>query len=214
MKYFIVTGCLIASLFLTACGSSAPGENPTAAPEQPQETAAQVIIAPSAAPESAVTPDVEAPVPETTSDDSADSMSGQNEQSASGSFTGVMGTEFIVPDGFIQLDESPNIGYQYTFLHPDYEIRIVVCEIAPGSIPDGAYETDCDAAANDPAVTYFNKGENWFVQSGYNNSGEEIFYAKESSTDRGLKTFRITYPTAVREFGDPIAADFEKNCHF
>ena len=104
---------------------------------------------------------------------------GENQQSASGSFTGVQGTEFVVPDGFIQLDESPNIGYQYTFWHPDHEIRIVVYEIAPGYIPEGAYETDYHIASKNPDVTYFNHGENWFVQSGYNNNGEEIFYSKE-----------------------------------
>ena len=119
-----------------------------------------------------------------------------------------------MPEGFIQLDESPNIGYQYTFWHPEHEIRIVVNEITPGSIPEDAYETDCNIAANNPDVTYFNKGENWFVQSGYNNNGDEIFYSKESSTDTGLKSFWITYPTAKREFGDPISAEFEKNCHF
>ncbi len=136
------------------------------------------------------------------------------QQSASGSFTGVQGTEFIVPDGFIQLDESPNIGYQYTFWHPDYEIRIVVYEIAPGYIPEGAYETDYSIASKNPDVTYFNHGGNWFVQSGYNNNGEEIFYSKECTTDSGLKTFWITYPTSNREFGDQIAVDFEKNCRF
>lgn len=57
---------------------------------------------------------------------------GESRQSASGSFTGVQGTAFVIPDGFIQLDERPNIGYQYTFWHPGYEIRIVVYEIAPG----------------------------------------------------------------------------------
>ena len=138
----------------------------------------------------------------------------QDQQSASGTFTGVQGTEFVVPDGFIQLDESPNIGYQYTFWHPDYEIRIVVYEIAPGYIPEGAYETDYSIASRNPDVTYFNHGENWFVQSGYNNNGEEIFYSKESMTDRGLKTFWISYPTAKREVGDSIAAEFEKNCRF
>ena len=138
----------------------------------------------------------------------------QDQQAASGAFTGVQGTEFVVPDGFIQLDETPNIGYQYTFWHPDYEIRIVVYEIAPGYIPEGAYETDYNIASKNPDVTYFNHGENWFVQSGYNNNGEEIFYSKEGTTDRGLKTFWITYPTAKREFGDPIAAEFEKSCRF
>ncbi len=138
----------------------------------------------------------------------------QDQQSAIGSFTGVQGTEFIVPDGFIQLDESPSIGYQYTFWHPDYEIRIVVYEIAPGYIPEGAYETDYSIASRNPDVTYFNHGENWFVQSGYINNGEEIFYSKESTTDRGLKTFWITYPTAKRGFGDSITADFENNCRF
>ena len=139
---------------------------------------------------------------------------GENQQSASGTFTGVQGTEFIVPDGFIQLDESPNIGYQYTFWHPEYEIRIVVNEIAPGYIPEGAYETDYNIALKNPDVTYFNHGDNWFVQSGYNNNGEEIFYSKECTTDRGLKTIWISYPTAKREFGDPIAAAFENNCRF
>ncbi len=97
-----------------------------------------------------------------------------------------MGSEFMIPEGFIQLDESPSIGYQYTFWHPDQEIRIVVYEIAPGTIPEGAY----------------------------NNNGEEIFYSKESSTDNGLKTFWITYPTAKREYGDSITAEFEKHFRF
>ena len=144
----------------------------------------------------------------------AQMSAGENQQSASGTFTGVQGTEFIVPDGFIRLDESPSIGYQYTFLHPDYEIRIVVYEIAPGYIPEGAYETDYSIASRNPDVTYFNHGENWFVQSGYNKNGEEIFYSKESMTDKGLKTFWISYPTARREIGDSIAAEFEKNCRF
>ena len=140
--------------------------------------------------------------------------SSPGQESVSGQFTGVVGTEFTVPEGFIQLDESPNIGYQYTFWHPDYEIRIVVYEIAPGYIPEGAYETDFNIAKKNTDVTFFNNGENWFVQSGYNNNGEEIFYSKECSTDRGLKTFWITYPTAKREYGDPITAEFEKNCRF
>ncbi len=239
MKHILAAGCLFALVFLVACGGSSPGENPKAVPGQPQETPAPVMIEPSAPPDStaqdntvvqeeetapaetaaaepaaAEAAPTEAAPEETGSDDGTQTVSNQDQQSASGSFTGVMGTEFIVPDGFVQLEESPNIGYQYTFWHPDYEIRIVVNEIAPGYLPEGAYETDRNAASEDPAVTYFNKGENWFVQSGYNNNGEEIFYAKESSTDSGLKSFRITYPTARREFGDPISADFEKNCRF
>lgn len=90
----------------------------------------------------------------------------------------------------------------------------MVYEIAPGYIPEGAYETDYRIASKNPDVTYFNKGENWFVQSGYNNDGQEVFYSKESATDSGLKTFWITYPTAKRRFGDAITADFEKNCRF
>ena len=140
--------------------------------------------------------------------------SGQDQKSAAERFVGVMGSEFMIPEGFIQLDENPSIGYQYTFWHPDQEIRIVVYEIAPGYIPEGAYETDYNIARNNPDVTYLNQGENWFVQSGYNNNGEEIFYSKESSTDNGLKTFWITYPTAKREYGDSITAEFEKYFRF
>ena len=106
--------------------------------------------------------------------------SGQDQKSAAERFVGVMGSEFMIPEGFIQLDENPSIGYQYTFWHPDQEIRIVVYEIAPGYIPEGAYE----------------------------------IYSKESSTDNGLKTFWITYPTAKREYGDSITAEFEKHFRF
>ena len=195
MKRFFIAVCLFSLLFLTACGSTSRGENPAAVSGEPEETAA---------------PAAEEPGPVEIAPGAAD----LDQQNSSGSFTGVAGTAFFVPEGFIQLDESPNIGYQYTFWHPEHEIRIVVNEITPGSIPEDAYETDCNIAANNPDVTYFNKGENWFVQSGYNNNGDEIFYSKESSTDTGLKSFWITYPTAKREFGDPISAEFEKNCHF
>ena len=205
-------------LFLSACGGHSPGERQTAVSDKPQDSAAPVMIDPSAVPDSDAAQNAETITEETAAaaapDDSTHSVPNQEQQSASGSFTGVMGTEFVVPDGFVQLDESPSIGYQYTFWHPDYEIRIVVYEIAPGYIPEGAYETDYQIAVKNPDVTYFDKGENWFVQSGYNNNGEEIFYSKESSTDSGLKTLWITYPTDKREFGDPIAAEFEQNCRF
>ena len=195
MKRFFIAVCLFSLLFLTACGSAFRREDPAAVSAEPEKTA---------------TPAAEGPGPVEIAPDAAD----PDQQSSSGSFTGVAGTTFFVPEGFVKLDESPNIGYQYTFWHPEYEIRIVVYEITPGSIPEDAYETDCNIAANNPDVTYFNKGENWFVQSGYNNNGDEIFYSKESSTDTGLKSFWITYPTAKREFGDPISTEFEKNCHF
>ena len=221
---------ILAMVLLVGCGrnrsvkeTAAPVVTPApAGPVEPVTSSEAVIVHP----ENTVSPTVDTPMPETEPPvleteppaPSAEAMpvqpSGQTQQAASGKFTGVQGTEFTVPEGFIQLDESPSIGYQYTFWHPDYEIRIVVYEIAPGSIPEGAYETDYNIAKKNPDVTYFNNGENWFVQSGYNNNGEEIFYSKESSTDSGLKTFWITYPTARREFGDLIATDFEKNCRF
>ena len=219
IKSLLGTGCLLTLFCLTACGVSSPGGNPATVPDTPAETMAQVTVTPSAPPDTPLPQGVETAAQETELPASAEEAapvqpSGQNQQSASGSFTGVMGTEFIVPEGFIQLDESPNIGYQYTFWHPEYEIRIVVYEIAPGYIPEGAYETDRSIATRNPDVTYFNEGEKWFVQSGYNNNGEEIFYSKESATDNGLKTFWITYPTAKREAGDAITAEFEKNCRF
>ncbi len=214
MKHFIAAGCIFTLLFLSACGVNLQGENPTTAPPQPVEPPAQTAVEPSATPYKDITQESETAPEETVSDNSAPSVLNQEQQSASGSFTGVMGTEFVVPDGFIQLYESPNIGYQYTFWHPDYEIRIVVYEIAPGYIPEGAYETDYNIAKNNPDVTYFTNGDNWFVQSGYNNNGEEVFYSKESSTGNGLKSFWISYPTAKREFGDRISAEFEKNFRF
>jgi len=215
MKRLFVISCLFTLLFLTACGTASHGKAPSAASNEPEETATPAVTEPSAPQENAVAQDSEPAVKEEPGPDgNAAGEQNQTPQSASGSFTGAAGTVFVVPDGFIQLDESPSIGYQYTFWHPDYEIRIAVCEIAPGAIPEGAYETDCSIAANNSDVTYFKNGDNWFVQSGYNNNGEEIFYSKETLTDTGLKTFWITYPTAKREFGDAISAEFEKNCQF
>ena len=197
--------------------STAPPTVETAAPETVQpapaaETAAPETIVP--APPTVETTASEPVLPPAPTETVPEQTSGQTQEPASERFTGVMGTEFSIPEGFIQLDESPSIGYQYTFWHPDHEIRIVVYEIAPGYIPEGAYDTDYNIAKNNPDVTYFNEGESWFVQSGYNNNGEEIFYSKESSTDSGLKTLWITYPTDKREFGDLITAEFEKNLHF
>ena len=205
-------------------GAAEPAASPEAViaaeqqPAAPQETpapAAQTAGPVSAPPAPAVTPDTQVTVQPAPAASSAPVQTPAANQGAAGErFTGVMGSEFLVPEGFIQLDESPNIGYQYTFWHPEHEIRIVVYEIAPGYIPEGAYETDYQIAKSNPDVTYFNEGKNWFVQSGYNNNGEEIFYSKESATDSGLKTFWISYPTAKREYGDAVTAAFEAGFSF
>ena len=238
MKNILSIGCLLIMLFLSACGLQSPGNNSAATPEVPEKTEMPVTAEASAPPESsaapvtetaamaadapAQSPNTEPTVVENTQQEEAPAQEIKTPApaavtppaQASNLFTGVMGTEFVVPDGFTQLDESPNIGYQYTFWHPDYEIRIEVSEIAPGYLPEDAWETDYRNASNNPDVTYFKDGESWFVESGYQNNGETIFYAKESATDGGLKSFRITYPTAKREFGDSITAEFEKNCRF
>ena len=205
-------------------GAAEPAASPEAAiadeqqPAAPQEApvpAAQTAAPVSAPPAPAVTPDTQVTVQPAPAASSAPVQTSAANQGAAGErFTGVMGSEFLVPEGFIQLDESPNIGYQYTFWHPEHEIRIVVYEIAPGYIPEGAYETDYQIAKSNPDVTYFNEGKNWFVQSGYNNNGEEIFYSKESTSDSGLKTFWISYPTAKREYGDAVTAAFEAGFSF
>ncbi|MCR5090022.1 MAG: hypothetical protein K6C08_11000 [Oscillospiraceae bacterium] len=214
LKRFFLVGCLFAVFCLPACGTASPKETATPVPETPAESTAVVTIEPSVSPDLSVSQTEQTAAPEANPESISSGALNEARQSAAGAFTGVMGTEFVVPEGFVQLDESPSVGYQYTFWHPAHEIRIVVSEIAAGSIPEEAFETDCDLAANNPEVTYFNKGENWFVQSGYHNNGEEIFYSKESSGENGLKSFLITYPTAGREFGDSVSADFEKNCHF
>ena len=190
-------------------------EQQPAAPREAPVPAAQTAAPVSAPPAPAVTPDTQVTIQPAPAASSAPVQTSAANQGAAGErFTGVMGSEFLVPEGFIQLDESPNIGYQYTFWHPEHEIRIVVYEIAPGYIPEGAYETDYQIAKSNPDVTYFNEGKNWFVQSGYNNNGEEIFYSKESTTDSGLKTFWISYPTAKREYGDAVTAAFEADFSF
>ena len=208
----VLLAAVLTMTMLAGCGRNSSEEEsvlPTVTSAATAESTAAsepaVTAEPAASPEPVVTTE-----PAVTAEPAASPVT----EAVNERFTGVMGSEFTVPEGFIQLDESPSIGYQYTFWHPDYEIRIVVYEIAPGYIPEGAYETDYNIARNNPDVTYFNKGENWFVQSGYDKNGEEIFYSKESSTDNGLKTFWISYPTAKREFGDSITTEFEANFRF
>ena len=213
MNKYLALGCLVIMLCLSACGSGLAGNSSTAAPEVTEKTEVPVVTESTAPPENSVQAAVETAAPAPAVETPPVQEAGQNQESASGQFTGVMGTEFVIPDGFVQIDQIPNIGYQYTFWHPDYEIRIEVAEIAPGYLPEHALETDYDTASGNPNVTYLNKGENWFVQSGYNHE-DEIFYIKESSVDGELKSFTITYPTAKREFGDSITAEFEKNCRF
>ncbi len=209
----------LSMLMLAGCGSRNSAAN-TAAPalkaetvtaEKPQSGEVPVpnlTSAPAENPVPAAEPETEQPAPV------GQAAPGQDPESARQTFTGVMGTEFAVPEGFVQLDESAAVGYQYTFWHPDYEIRIEVHELTPGAIPEGAYETDLENARNNPDAVYFNNGEDWFVQSGYNSGGEEIFYCKESSAGSGLKYFQITYPTAKREFGDTVTAEFEAGFRF
>lgn len=206
-KRLLAAGGLLAFLLLSGCGAAPSGGQQPAASAAPVETAA---------PTPAPTPvETEAPVPvETAAPVPAEPAATAAPQDASGPFTGVAGTQFVVPEGFVQLDETPSIGYQYTFWHPEREVRIVVYEIAPGKIPEGAYEIDRNIAKTNPDVTYFNEGDTWFVQSGYNRDGAEIFYSKECDSEQGLKTLWISYPTAGREYGDAIAAEFEKNCKF
>ncbi len=204
----------------TTVSPSAPPENtmpPAAEPAVPApnpENAAGETFQAEAAPPEAASPVQEAAPSAPPAENPPVQAPEQNQQSASGPFTGVMGTEFVVPEGFIQLSDQPGIGYRYTFWHPDREIRIEVSEIASGYLPEGAWEIDRKNASDNPDVTYFKEGEGWFVDSGYQNNGEEIFYEKEASADGGLKSFRITYPTAKREYGDSITAEFEQNCRF
>ncbi len=202
-----VTILLALAMMTALLAGCVPGRSPA---EAPAPVVSAALPEPAPAPEAANAEQAPAPAAELT----PAQPSAQAQESAAGWFTGVAGSRFLVPEGFIRLDESPSIGYQYTFWHPDHEVRIVVYEIAPGYIPEGAYETDFQIAKSNPDVTYFDKGESWFVQSGYNNGGEEIFYSKESMTESGLKTFWISYPTAKREFGDAITAEFEKNFSF
>ena len=208
----VLLAAALTMTMLAGCGRNSSKEEsviPAVTPAATTEPAATVEPTAAAEPAATTEPAVTAEPIATIEPAALPATEAGNER-----FTGVMGSEFTVPEGFVQLDESPSIGYQYTFWHPDYEIRIVVYEIAPGYIPEGAYETDYNIARNNPDVTYFDKGENWFVQSGYDKNGEEIFYSKESLTDNGLKTFWISYPTAKREFGDSITEEFEANFHF
>ena len=94
LKCFLAAGCLFALLFLTACGGSSGEGNPPAVSGKPEETPAASLTEPSAAPDSAAAQEAV-----TAADDGTQSAADPEQQSASGMFTGVAGTEFLVPEG-------------------------------------------------------------------------------------------------------------------
>ncbi len=100
------------------------------------------------------------------------------------------------PYGLIAEDVSiPIVIHMMGFLNIYY---MSIHEIAPGYIPEGAYETDCNNARKNSDVTYFNKGENWFVQSGYNNNGEEIFLLQGVFNRKRIEDFPDYLPDSKK----------------
>lgn len=128
------------------------------------------------------------------------------ESSAAGSFEGVMGSRFVVPEGFVQRSVRPAMGYLYSFYREDLDMELSVWECSQISVPTTA-EEDYNALCDSPdvEVTYATQKGNKYVVSGY--QGEDIFYRVHYGGDIRYSV-SFTYPKANAASCNPIVDAF------
>ena len=128
------------------------------------------------------------------------------ESPAAGSFEGVMGSRFVVPEGFVQISVRPAMGYLYSFYREDLDMNLSVWECSQVFVPTTA-EEDCNALCDSPdvEVTYATQKGNKYVVSGY--QGEDIFYRVHYGGDIRYSV-SFTYPKANAASCNPIVDAF------
>lgn len=128
------------------------------------------------------------------------------EPPAAGAFEGVMGSRFVVPEGFVQNSVRPAMGYLYSFCREDLDMELSVWECSQASVPTTAeedYNALCDSS--DVEVTYATQKGNQYVVSGY--QGDEIFYRVYYGGDIRYSV-SFTYPKANAAACNPIVEAF------
>lgn len=123
------------------------------------------------------------------------------------SFSGVMGSRFMVPAGFVQEDIQAAQGYLYSFFNANLDMTISVSEQTLLSLPATPEEDYARYVASyGDNITYSFQGEGRYVLSGY--SGDNIFYRAVFYDEALSFEVYFLYPRSAASACDPIVEEF------
>lgn len=135
-----------------------------------------------------------------------------------GWFEGVMGSQFYVPEGFVQQDFTPALGYYYSFKNDELGMSISVHEMTFEmlGIDSSAMVDEYTSREADDSVTYATSGNNFYVVSGYYDPERDatIYYSRVDYNDMFRYEVEFLYPNTWAEEGEEILLEFLKNYSF
>ena len=108
------------------------------------------------------------------------------------------------PDSLLKTVQPVGENRGMEFASPRQDVNMLVYAIEASTRED--LDAQYRAALNSPetSVLYRARDENWYIVSG--KKGDDIFYEKSISDGGMLKTFRIEYPSARKDYYDAVTA--------
>lgn len=132
-----------------------------------------------------------------------------------GWFEGVMGSKFYVPEGFVQQDFTPALGYYYSFKNDELNMSISVHELTFEmlGIDSSAMVDEYTSREADDSVTYAASGDDFYVVSGYYGPEGDatIYYSRVDYDDTFRYEVEFLYPNSQAKEGEEILLEFLKN---
>lgn len=119
----------------------------------------------------------------------------------------------IYPVDLLEIQEAPTNNDGRRFVSPNNRIEMVVYG-SHNSLDrnlDELYQEYLGRDDTETEITYRDRGENWFVVSGYDNNGDEVFYNKVVLQDGVIITLELRYDTALQPEFDAIVADISRS---
>lgn len=141
-----------------------------------------------------------------TQEEAADSFCGP------GWFYGVMGSQFYVPDGFIQQDAIPALGQYYVFENAELDMSISVQEATYATFGFDSSEMadEYTSRKSGDSVTYAASGDNFYVVSGIygSDSSATIYYNRVDYDEDFRYEVEFLYPASQAEECEEILLEF------
>ncbi|MFP4298662.1 MAG: hypothetical protein ACLFT0_12480, partial [Spirulinaceae cyanobacterium] len=119
----------------------------------------------------------------------------------------------IYPVDLLEIQEAPTNNDGRRFVAPDNRVEMVVYG-SHNSLErdlDELYQEYLGREDANTEITYRDRGDNWFVVSGYDNNGDEVFYNKVVLQDGVIITLELRYDAALQSQFDPIVADISRS---
>lgn len=117
----------------------------------------------------------------------------------------------LYPVDLLEIQEAPTNNDGRRFVSPDNRIVMLVYG-AYNSLNrnlDELYQEYRDDTETE--ITYRDRAENWFVVSGYDNNGSEVFYNKVILKESVIVTLELRYDKALQPKFDPIVTDISRS---